>query len=334
MTPNGPYNNLEARQVVRTDPGLSRAEQLLKGTAYAPTNLLSGPGGSVVGPKITTTDMSGYKGWASGPVVVNSTPTYDAAAAQRAADYSAANEDVNYAEGRIDPNYQIGYDNLLGQYNSGMAKLTGDKERATRDYKTATTRAQDGRADTVSRINQGISNQFSGVKRLLGSRGAGSSSAAQIAAPYAVGALGNEQRQGVQRTYGMNMQDIDTKRGDYLQDWETKRGETETWKNNQTKALEAKRAEQRVKIAQQRAALNPGNAAQYRSSIRDLMTQIDNLQRTDSYVAPTAAYKAPELTAYGYQPAGGPSATGDTSVAQKLGAYYTLLPEEQKEELL
>jgi len=267
------------------------------------------------------------------PAVVNSTPVYDAAAAQRAADYSAANEDVNYAEGRIDPNYQIGYDNLLGQYNAGINKLLGDKTRAERDYNTTTERAKQGRSDTVSRINQGISNQFSGVKRLLGSRGAGSSSAAQIAAPYAVGALGNEQRQGVQRTYGLNMQDIDTKRGDYLQDWEVKRGETETWKNNQTKALEAKRAEQRVKIAQQRAALNPANAAQYRSSIRDLMTQIDNLQRTDSYVAPTAAYKAPELTAYGYQPAGGP-AQGDSSVAQKLGAYYTLLPEEQKDELL
>ncbi len=241
---------------------------------------------------------------------------------------------MNYAEGRIDPNFQIGYDNLLGQYNSGINKLLGDKSRAERDYGIQTDRAKSGRQDTVSRINQGISNQFSGVKRLLGSRGAGSSSAAQIAAPYAVGALGNEQRQGVQRTYGMNMQDIDTKRGDYLQDWEVKRGETETWKNNQTKALEAKRAEQRVKIAQQRAALNPENAAQYRSSIRDLMTQIDNLGRTDSYVAPTAAYKAPELTAYGYQPAGGPAEGGDTSAAQKLGAYYTLLPEEQKEELL
>ena len=263
----------------------------------------------------------------SGTADINAASTYDPAAAQRAADYAAANDTLNFQESRIDPNAQIARESLLQQYNAGLAKLTGEKNRAERDYETQTTRAKQGREDTVARINQGVSRQFSGIKRLLGARGAGSSSASEIAAPYAVGALGNEQRQGVQRTYGMNMQDIDTKRGDYLNEWNTRLGETNAWKTNQDRAIDARAAQARLKIAQDRAALNPNNAGAYRQSINDLLTQIDNLQRVDTYVPQTVAYRAPELTAYGYQPSAGPTA-GQTSQQQAVGPYYTLLGED------
>lgn len=264
----------------------------------------------------------------SGPAVVG---TYDPAAAQRAADYAGATEDLNFQEGQIDPNTGIARQNLAGQYQAALNKLLGDKSKAERDYKTTTDRTKQGRQDTVARIDQGVSQQYSGIQRLLGAHGAGNSSAAQIAAPYAVGALGNEQRQGVQRAYGMNMQDIATKQGDYLQDWNTKKGETDAWNTNQGRAIESNAAAARLKIAQDRAALNPGNAGAYRQNIHDLLSQIDNLKRVDTYAAPTVAYKAPELTAYGYQPAAGPT-QGQTAAQQNVGPYYTLLGEDQKKQ--
>lgn len=284
-----------------------------------------------------------YKNWqpisslqdaapAAGPADVNS--GYDAAAAARTAAYNQANANLNREEGRIDPQFEIAKSNLLDQYNAARNALTGQKNRAVRDYTTATDRTNQGRTENVQSINQNASNQYSGLMRLLGSRGAGASSAAQILAPYAVGQLANKQRGDIQRTYGMNMQDINTKQGDFLQDWQNKYNQTETDQANSLRELEGKRAQARLQIAQQRQQLDPYNAASYNSRINDLVGQIDQLARVSTYNAPTAAYIAPQLKDYQYQAPGGINQNKQVGEAaqQNVGPYYSLIGEDQKKE--
>jgi len=265
----------------------------------------------------------------SGPANV----AYDAAAARRASDYAAATGALDREAGRIDPQLNTAKSNIIDQFTSAINKLLLDKSRAERDYTTSTDRAKQGRQETVASIDQSVSNQNTGIRRLLGSRGAGASSAARILAPYAVGQVGNQQRGQVQRTYGQNMQDIDTKRGDYLQDWDTKRGETDSWRANEERTAEQRAAQARLKIAEDRRALDPYNAGAYNQNIQSLIGQIDALNRVATYTPPTVAYRAPEMKAYGYDPATGPTTSGGASaVEQNVGPYYTLLGEEQKKE--
>lgn len=282
------------------------------------------PAGAPVASPISYQELFGYLG--GGPANFNS------GANQNSTEFINANNALNLQEGRIDPQLGVARSNILDQYNSAINALLGQKDRATRDYTTATDRTKQDNQQAKAKIDQNVSQQNTGIQRLLGARGAGNSSAARILAPYAAGAVGNQQRGDVQRVYGRNIQDITTKQGDFLQDWETKRGQTESDKINRLNEAEANAANARLNIAQQRQALNPYNANGYTSTINDLISRIDSLARVNTYVPPTAAYKAPELTQYGYQSAAAP-AYGDVSqqATNNVGPYWTLLGNEDQQ---
>lgn len=252
----------------------------------------------------------------------------DATGGAGAAAYSTSLADLNAQEGRIGGQLNIANQNILDQYNASIQKLINQKNQAEGQYNTSRANTMQDNQTAKSRIDQGVGQQYTGIQRLLGARGAGNSSASQIAAPYAAGLVGNQQRQDVNKQYATNMAGLDTNWNQFNTDWNDKQGETNTWRENQLRQANSNALDTRARLLAAKAQLNPANAAGYQAQIQDLGSQIDALGRVSVYNPGNVVYKAPDLQAYGYQTAGGP--TQGNALQQALGPYYTLLGEDKK----
>lgn len=245
---------------------------------------------------------------------------------------------------RVPEQERILRDNAASSYQSAYERLVGDKNTTERDFTTTKTRAVEDNVTAKNNINASVRNQNAGLQRLLGSRGAGNSSAAQILAPFAAAKVGNQQRQQVQTAYGRNMQGLDTAWGDYEKDWEESAGDLATQRDNainqgvaglrQTEAdlLEAKSnaAVQRNQAGGQSYTQARSARQPYSERIKALIGQIDAAGATKNFTPKTAAYKAPEMSQYTYDRYGAPQMGSNVNPgqAQQAGAYWTLLGKE------
>lgn len=246
--------------------------------------------------------------------------------------------------GRIPEQERILRENAENSYQSAYNRLVGDKATTERDFNTTKTRAVEDNVQAKNTINSGVRNQNAGLQRLLGSRGAGNSSAAQILAPFAAAKVGNQQRQQVQTAYGRNMQGLDTAWGDYNKDWDESAGDLVTQRDNsitqgvaglrQTEAdlLESKgnAAVQRNQAGGQSYSQARNARQPYSDRIKALIGQIDAAGALKTFTPKTAAYKAPELSSYTYDRYGAPQIGSNVNPgqAQQAGAYWTLLGKE------
>lgn len=248
--------------------------------------------------------------------------------------------------GRIGTQEQTLRQNAENSYKSAYERLVGDKTKTERDFNTTKTRAIEDNITAKSNINTSVRNQNQGLQRLLGARGAGNSSAAQILAPFAAAKVGNQQRQQVQTAYGRNMQGLDTAWGDYNKDWEESAGDLAVQRDNaitqgvaglrQTEAglLEAKgnAAVQRNQAGGQSYTQARSARQPYSDRIKQLIGQIDAAGAVKNFTPKTAAYKAPEIAQYTYDRFAAPTAGAGVNpgAAQQAGAYWTLLGKDEK----
>lgn len=293
-------------------------------------------------------------GGQNGSTSTGGTSGADAAAeAQAKADEQAYWADqignVDSQLGRLGKQEQVGRKNIGSSYGSAFNRLLGDKNITERDYTTKKTQTTQDNITAKTGIDSSVRNKNTSLQRMLGARGAGNSSAAQILAPYAAAIEGSKQRTSVNTAFGRNIQGLDTAWGDYERDWNTSSEDLKAQRDSQlnqllggissTKAglLEQKaNAEvQRRQAAgesytQARAARSP-----YLSRINELMSKIDSLGINPTFTPKTAAYRAPDLASYTYERSGAPTAGGgvNPNMQQNAGAYWTLLgnPEEEKQ---
>lgn len=275
-----------------------------------------------------------------------------AGTAQDSADEAAywedqmANADSQLA--RLGKQRETGNENINNSYNSAYNRLVGDKETTNRDYTTKRTQTTEDNITAKGNIDTSVRNRNTGLQRLLGSRGAGNSSAAQILAPYAAAREGSQQRTQVSQAFGRNMQGLDTAWGDYEKDWNTSAGDLKAQRDAEREKLvsglsetEAGLQETKSNAAVQRAQAQGQNyqearqaRAPYLARIQKLINRIDSLGATPTFTPKAAAYKAPELASYDYNRYATPSLGSgvDPNLASGAGAYWTLLAGKKKEQ--
>lgn len=257
-----------------------------------------------------------------------------------------ANADVQIS--RLGRQERTGERNIEKSFESAYDRLLGDKNRTNRDYTQKRGETIEDNVTAKSNIDTSVRNRNTAIQRLLGARGAGNSSAAQILAPYATAKTGSQQRTQVQNAFGRNLQGLDEAWGDYEADWTESEGDLKAQRKAQERELQSGIAETRAGLLEQKAnaALQRAQAggasysearkarAPYLQRINQLLNRIDSLGVNPVFTPKTAAYKAPELAQYTYDRYATPSYGNgvDPGMAQNAGAYWTLLGNSKKRE--
>ena len=255
------------------------------------------------------------------------------------AQYDQGINQANAALGRLPGQESIGSENITNAYNSTLNTLLDARTTAERDYNTTKTQSTQDNIKARSNIDYSTGQKANSLQRLLGSRGAGSSSAARVAAPWAAANEGSRQRGQVADAFGRNMQSLDTNWSDYGKGWDRSRGELDQKLYQQRNDLQAQIGEKRSGLLSQLATLqaqraaaaggNPVAAAQpYLDQVNALGGQIDQLGR--QFASPIAisspTYKTPDLSAYNYEPGGAIGIGQNTSaLTDTVNPYLSVL---------
>jgi len=246
---------------------------------------------------------------------------------------------------RIGSQRTIGEGNINSSYQAGLTNLQNQRTQAQQGYDTQKAETGQDFANTRSRIGQEAGNQTNAMRRLLGSIGAGRSTAARELTPYAAGLQASTRFGDVQNTFARNQNKLDTswnstKRS--LDDEEKYLGTEKQNKLNQLySGLNQTEAELQGQIADQvfrKRQVMGGNAAQaigdaqpYRNRINQLLGEIDNYGRL-SVAAPKAIqYSRPDLAQYDYSKFDAPTLTGDPR-ASYVSPFARLLQKRDDEE--
>lgn len=291
--------------------------------------------------------VGGYYGYGSS-VGASSAPTYDPN------DLALIDQQIattNSGLGRIGNQRGIGIENILNSYNESRNKLTGQKATAERDYNTKKTQTTQDYTNTRSGIRKQAGQQFTALQRLLGSIGAGRSSAAQVLAPFAAGRQASERFGEVQDAFGRNMQGLDTAYGDTNRRFTEEFSNLDAEKRRKENELNSGLAQNEASLVDQLAQLNlkrqqllGGNLQNalsaiqpYRDRVNSLLDQIDNYGR--QYQGSVALrnnikYTAPELDQYNYSAFDNPALQQQTDPTFDYISPFGQLLKDREEQLV
>jgi hypothetical protein len=233
--------------------------------------------------------------------------------------------------GQLDPQQQIGLDNLQNSYNLGRNRLTESQAAGQRNYNTSRDQNIQGYANTRGTIINNTSATNSALQRLLGINGAGNSSAAYEAAPWAAALQGSQNLQGAQTTYANNQSALDTNWQDAQRGYTNAFDDLDRQKYQQENSLRSSIAQTRAslldKIASAGVNANLARGAMYSAAvgartpyqqqINDLLSQITQLGR--QYANPVVqeqnvSYAAPDLGQYAVNRQAAPTGGAQGSV--------------------
>lgn len=201
----------------------------------------------------------------------------------------------------IDASYGDTINGLTLGKNQADAQYGEDKTASGKDYVT-----------TKNTIMSNAGSTLNGVRRLLGSRGAGGSSAATIVAPNAVGRQSTLQLNDAAGTFGTNNRTLDQNYGNYNIGYGNSVAQAGEQRDQKKQAAEQTNDTTQAQLLQSIATLlgqrasavggNPVTAAQ--PSIDAANAVLDHAANyTVSPIAVnTAAYQAPNLSTYTTQP--------------------------------
>ena len=246
--------------------------------------------------------------------------------------YSQTLAQLDQAEQRAGNQYNIAKQNVNNGYQSALDQLLAGKVQQDKVFETTRNAQnsdyQSGRQD----INQSVGNAYTGLQRLLGSRGAGNSSAALILAPYLAAQQGNKQTSTLNKAYADNNARLENSITAYNTNFDNSKKDLETQRQTNLNSAQSAYDNARAQILSQRAALNPGNASAYQSQINDLLNSVDRLALKPTFTPKTPEYVAPDLQAL---QAGqiAPATIGGVApgAVQNTGAFANLLnPDKRK----
>jgi hypothetical protein len=225
---------------------------------------------------------------------------------------------------------------VTDSYNQAYNKLLGSKAIADRNYQQNKDQTLQDNVLARGNIQAGVGQTANSLQRLLGAHGAGNSSAARFAAPYAAALTGAQQNNQVQNAYGRNQQALDTTYGDYNNSYNGSLADLATQKQSNLDKNKTDLLTQLSSIAQQRAQVAPG--ATYGSVVsatQPIQDQINAIgAQRPTIQAPTPAYQAPTLQSYDYSraPAAQINQPGANSAAQPfLGTLLSAQQDKNKQ---
>jgi len=240
---------------------------------------------------------------------------------------------VNGALGRIGNQRNIGNQNIDSSYNAAFNKLVGQNAAAERDYGVKRQGTIDDNVAARAKVDQNVSRQSAGLRRLLGN----SSSAALFAAPRAVANEGNTQLGDIQTAYSRNLQGLDTANEDRKRNFQDQSSDLQTQTQIQRNALQSALAEKeaglidqlsQLQLQKSQAAGQDYNAARAATQgnnarVNALLAQIDQLGLNPSIAAKgDLRFNAPDLAQYN-------TSNIDVSAASpaqaQAGQFYNLL---------
>ena len=231
--------------------------------------------------------------------------------------YGQQIQQYQQALGGLPTQLQGSQNQIQGAYTTALNQLMGAKNQATAGYNTGTTGNQQSYVTNKNSIGQNAGQSLNGLERLLGSRGAGGSSAALFGAPQAVAQQATQQRAGAGLTYGQNQSGLDQSYNSYLlgntndqNSIASQRDQNLNSAQQQTDSTTAGLNQQLATLQAQLAAAQGGSptnaAAPYLSSAQNYLNSANQLglktftptYNTNAYTAPTAAsYTASQFAA-------------------------------------
>lgn len=231
---------------------------------------------------------------------------------------------------QIDASYQDALNQLLLGKNQANATYTTNKQQTAQDYV--------GAKNTIG-ANAGSS--LNGLERLLGSRGAGGSSAALYGAPQAVAGDATIQRTGAGTTFGQNNQSLDTNWNNYLTGYNNQVSSAGNQRQQQEQSLQQQINNNKASLLQTLASLssekaaaaggNPqGAAAPFLAQANQLLDSTANYT-VNPVTYQTQAYTAPSLAAYTVNPAAAPTFNGQPQTTDYTTPYLASLLGDKKQ---
>lgn len=258
--------------------------------------------------------------------------------------YDQAINNNQSATGALDTQLNTGYGNIDTDYNNQVAALDKAFNRNTQDYTTNKINTTKENQSARSNIDFATGQRANALQRLLGSKGAGSSSAARVAAPYAAAVEGTQQLNQVGDAYAQNMTGLDTTYKKYSEDVADSRTSLEAQKKTNRAELERTVAQKRQELLTnlatlqaQRAQAAGGNPV---AASQATFNQVNALNQTIAGLGKSFAgrvtaanpnYVAPELSKYTYNPQ---STIGgvNNGANQQIAPYLNLVQGKSKEE--
>lgn len=271
-----------------------------------------------------------------------SAPAYDP---QQLAVYDQAIGQANLSVGRLDNQQNIGQQNINDSYNSSLNKLLSSKALADRDYNDTKLQSTQDNVTAKSNIDFATGRRANSLQRLLGAKGAGSSSASRTAAPYAAALEGSQQRRQVSDAFGRNMGSLDKEYGDFNTNYQSSNTELGEQKGRNERELQSTILEKRNGLLQtlaqlqgQRASLMGGSAVgsaqPYLDQINSNNSTIDSLgnQFANRVNVQAPTYAAPELAKYNYDRSAAPQFGGSSALTENISPYLSLLLGQRKKD--
>lgn len=248
--------------------------------------------------------------------------------------------------GRIGSQRDIGLGNINKTYTDAETQRQNQFNQAKGKYDLQVGRNNQDYTNIRGGVRRDAGQQYTALQRLLGSAGAGRSSAAQILTPFAVGREAAQRFGQTQDTFARNSQDLDTS-------WNTTRSEAEAYaqklkeeKQNQINALNAGLNEAEQGLNNQLYGLNlnkqqllGGNltnvqqaVSPYKTRIQELLSQIDGYGKLAVTPTKSIGFNAPELSNYNYSRFSTPTLQGQSRGAQDYVSPFVQLTNGQDDE--
>lgn len=262
-----------------------------------------------------------------------------------APDLSSYDQGINELQGgltQLDPQAAVGHQNILDAYTTAYNTLLGQKAQAQQQYTTNKNTEGQNYVTDKNTIGAGVGSAINSAERLLGSRGAGSSSAALFNAPQAAARQGSLERNAAGQTFSQNNQSLDQGWGDFNNNWNTSATGLGTQRDQQNNALDSSIAQNRANLLQQIAGLQTQRAAAsgmttaqavaagqpYINQANTLLSQATNLGL--NYANPViqatpVQYQAPSLASYTAGEQGPTTLANPSGLTDSVSPYVNLL---------
>lgn len=243
-----------------------------------------------------TTSTGGNQG-SSAPSGGSSSAGYSAPARDLAAEgfYQAGIDQTQSLINTLGPREQAAVQALIDSFVQQQQRAQvayGDNES---DYNKSTDRLIRENAQKKETIDRSVRTNTNALQRLLGSRGAGSSSASQLVVPYAVASEGTAQRADASQQYSDNKDTLDTNWDRYKREWQQSQADAEADKTNKQRDIQAQFAQtgidarQKMQELQANLAAARGGDATAINKAKSLSGEINALQQKIADLATRAS---------------------------------------------
>lgn len=259
-------------------------------------------------------------------------PSYDTAAV---AQYDQGINNANAALNRLGAQQESGNSGIDASWQNALNQLLLSKNQGEKSYNLNKKQTADDYVSAKNTIGANAGNTLNSVLRLLGSRGAGGSSAFNIAAPNAVSRQATIQRSEASNTNAKNNQALDINWNNFMTGYNNQVSSANSQREQQRQALASQIENSRgtllqtiAQLAGMKASAMGGNAAGAAQPYLDQANAA--LDRAVSFrVNPisyqTQAYEAPSLGSYNTNPGAAPTYQGQGASNDYFSPYLAAL---------